>query len=117
MKTFEYKGYTVSGTAQRGLVEAMHPKAAREQLARDGVLVERLAPSGARAKRMTTETRGIFYRELAALLAAGSPLVSALETLIATPEMQGIEGILGTMRDQIREGATLAAALATSAGT
>ena len=114
MKTFEYKGYTVSGAVQRGLVEAMHPKAAREQLARDGILVERLAPSGARAKRMTTETRGIFYRELAALLAAGSPLVSALETLIATPEMQGIEGILGTMRDQIREGATLAAALAPS---
>jgi len=114
MKTFEYKGYTVSGAARKGLIEAMHPKAAREQLARDGILVERLSQSGARAKAMTAETRGILYRELAALLAAGSPLVSALDTLIATPEMRGIEGIVGTVRDQIREGSTLAAALSSS---
>lgn len=114
MKTFEYKGYTASGATRKGLIEAMHPKAAREQLARDGILVDRLSLSGARAKRMTAETRGILYRELAALLAAGSPLVSALDMLIATPEMRGIEGILGTVRDQIREGSSLAAALSTS---
>jgi general secretion pathway protein F len=114
MKTFEYKGYTVSGAVRKGLIEAMHPKAAREQLARDGILVERLALSGARAKRMTAETRGILYRELAALLDAGSPLVSALDTLISTPEMRGIEGILGTVRDQIREGTAFADALADS---
>ncbi len=114
MKTFEYKGYTESGASRKGLIEAMHPKGAREQLARDGILVERLMVSGARAKRMTAETRGILYRELSALLAAGSPLVSALDTLIATPEMQGVEGILGTVRDQVREGATLAVALSAS---
>ncbi len=50
MKTFEYKGYTVSGAlACKGLIEAMHPKAAREQLAREGILVQNLSISGARS--------------------------------------------------------------------
>ncbi|MBT3193075.1 MAG: type II secretion system F family protein [Verrucomicrobia bacterium] len=114
MKTFEYKGYTVSGSARKGLVEAMHPKAARERLSRDGILVERLVVSGTRAKRISSEMRGVLYRELSALLAAGIPLVSALDTLIKTPEMRGVEGILGTVRDHVREGASLAQALSDS---
>ena len=40
MKTFEYKGYTLSGSKRKGLVEAMHPKAAKEILVKDGILVE-----------------------------------------------------------------------------
>ncbi len=115
MKTFEYKGYTILGAAARkGLIEAMHPKAAREQLAREGILVEHLSVSGSKSKRVSPEMRGILYRELAALLVAGIPLVAALDTLIKIPEMRGLEGILGTVRDRIREGASLAQALAES---
>ena len=115
MKTFEYRGYTVSGAlACKGLIEAMHPKAAREQLARDGILVQNLSISGAKAKRLSPEMRGILYRELSALLTAGIPLVVALETLIQTPEMHRVGGILGTVRDRVREGASLAQALTES---
>lgn len=114
MKTYDYKGYTFAGATRKGMIEAMHPKAAREQLARHGILVERLSVSGARVRRVTSEMRAMLYRELAALLAAGMPLVSALDTLIATPEMRGVEGVLGAIRDQVREGGALATALSES---
>ncbi len=42
------------------------------------------------------------------------PLVSALDILIKTPEMGGLEGILGTVRDRVREGTSLAQALSES---
>jgi general secretion pathway protein F len=114
MKTYEYKGYTSAGATRKGLVEALHAKAARETLARDGILVERLTESGSRAKRVSPELRSILYRELSALLKAGMPLVTALDTLIKTPEMSRVGGILGTVRDQVREGSSLAQALAAS---
>jgi general secretion pathway protein F len=114
MKTYEYKGYTATGASRKGLVEASHTKAAREQLAKDGVLVERLTESGARAKRVSPELRSILYRELSALLKAGMPLVTALDTLIRTPELQRVGGILGTVRDHVREGRSLAHAFANS---
>ncbi len=112
MKTYEYKGYTLSGSKRKGLVEAMHPKAAKEILAKDGILAESLSESGAKSKKVSADLRAVIYRELAALLEAGMPLVAAIDTLIKTPEMRGIDGILGRVRDRVREGASLAQALA-----
>jgi len=112
MKTFEYKGYTLSGSKRKGLVEAMHPKAAKELLAKDGILVETLSESGTKSSRVSADLRAVIYRELAALLEAGMPLVSAIDTLIKTPDMHDIEGTLGKVRDQVREGVSLAEALA-----
>ncbi len=119
MKTFEYKGYTAAGALRKGMVEALHPKGARERLARDGILVEKLSISGARAGAVSADMRAVLYRELSALLSAGTPLVAALDTLIATPEMRTVAGVLGTVRDRVREGSTLANSLGDSraAGT
>jgi general secretion pathway protein F len=114
MKTFEYRGYTVSGVGRRGMIEAMHPKSARDQLARDGILVDRLSESGAKSKPVRAEMRGVLYRELSALLAAGIPLVTALDALIKTPEMRDVSGVLGTVRDRVREGVSLAQSLSES---
>jgi len=113
MKTFEYKGLTTSGQSTRGLVEAVSVKAAREQLAGGGVLVERIAVAG-RAMRWPAEARGTVYRELAALLAAGLPLVRALDMLIQSSRGQGSGALLAGVRDRVREGASLADALAAS---
>ncbi len=114
MKTFEYKGYTLSGSKCKGLIEAMHPKAAKEFLAKDGVLVESLSESGTKSKHVSADLRAIIYRELSALLAAGMPLVTALNTLMQTSEMRDIAGVLGKVRDRIREGSSLAQALSGS---
>ena len=114
MKTFEYKGFTVSGAKTRGMIEAVHAKSAKEILAKDGILVEHIAESGNRRVRVRADSRGVLYRELAALLVAGMPLVVAIDTLIKTPEMKQMAGILGMVRDRVREGSSLSDALAVS---
>ena len=110
MKTYQYRGYDVSGTSARGFVEALSAKAAREALASRGVLADKLTPTGHKA-RFCTESRSIVFRELSALLKAGVPLTRALEILIASPDSALYASVLAGVRDRVREGSTLARAL------
>ena len=110
MKTYQYRGYDVSGTSARGFVEALSAKAAREALASRGVLADKLTPTGHKA-RFSTESRSIVFRELSALLKAGVPLTRALEILIASPDSALYASVLAGVRDRVREGSTLARAL------
>jgi len=119
MTTFEYKGYDASGRTQKGLIEAPDLKHAREKLASAGILAEWIAPAGSRPDRLffrqqrfSLEYRIEFYQELAALLRAGLPLVSALDLLIQAPDMGVLRPLLANVRDKIREGSSLAEALA-----
>jgi general secretion pathway protein F len=111
MKTYAYRGYGAGGAACKGLVEAESPKAAREKLAKAGVLADRLSTGGARNAGLPPSRRGVLYRELASLLKAGMPLVTALGTLLKTPDLEPSAGVLAAVRDQVREGSSLAAAL------
>lgn len=118
MNTFEYKGFDHAGRAARGLVEAQDLKDAREKLAALSVLPEKVEPAGAaRAsalgdRRLRTEVRAMLYREIGALLRAGLPLTEALEVLIQSPELGVSRATLAGIRDRVREGATMADALA-----
>lgn len=120
MKTFEYRGYTTAGRATHGLVEAYNLKEAREKLARRGVLADRVGPAGEGRRRVwsgrrrpfDTDVRAMVYRELAALVGAGIPLVQSIETIIASPELGENRALLAAARDRIREGGGLANALA-----
>lgn len=87
----------------------MGAKQAREKLARDGILVERMAVAD-RQSRFPADARAMVYRELGALLAAGFPLIRAFETLINSPEMRRFNMLLAGARDSVREGKPLAAA-------
>ncbi|MDA0990254.1 MAG: type II secretion system F family protein [Verrucomicrobia bacterium] len=115
MKTYEYKGYDTGGRVAKGLVEALSVKGAREQLAAEGVLVERLTLSG-QALRFAAESRAVVYRELSALLAAGLTLVRSLDILIRSPQTQVPGTLLAGVRDRVREGVGLASALADASG-
>ena len=124
MKTYEYKGFNQAGRLARGLVEALDLKEAREKLSHRGILAETISPAGARRNRFRLrnrsgfdlETRALVYRELAALLAAGLPLAQSLQILIDTPELGATRSLLASVRDQIRDGSTLADALAAGEG-
>jgi len=116
MKTFEYRGLDRSGRPRKGLVEAISVKDARERLAAEGVLVEKIAPAGRRA-RFPAELRATLYRELSALLAAGIPIVRALDNLIQSPDMAPVRTLLAGVRDRVKEGASLADALAEASGS
>lgn len=120
MQTFEYKGFDRTGKVRKGLVEALDIKRAREKLAGDGLLAENLVPAGEskssrflfRSSAFAVDERTMFYRELTALLLAGLPLVTALDVLVQSPDMGATRPILAALRDKIKEGASLAAALA-----
>ncbi|OVE76255.1 hypothetical protein BVX97_01730 [bacterium E08(2017)] len=110
MKTYEYKGYDGAGHACRGLVEALSVKNAREKLASDGILAEKVNLSGSKTG-LNAEQRADIYRQLSSLLAAGVPLEKALDLLINTPDLRNAQVILASVRDSVREGASLAVSL------
>lgn len=124
MKTFEYSGFNHEGRPRKGLIEAMDVKDARQKLAGDGILANRIGGAGESASALgtrrrdvfSTETRATVYRELAALLRAGLPMVKALDMLIASPEMGDTRNLLAGVRDGIREGTSLAEALSQASG-
>lgn len=109
MKTFDYKGYNTKGQVQKGLVEALSIKDAREKLAATGILAERLTATG-KQLRLSTAIRSVIYRELSALLDAGLPMVDALEILVSSPEVSDARLGLAGIRDRVREGTSLAEA-------
>lgn len=120
MRTFAYRGYDTGGAARRGLIEALDIKEARDRLAARGVFPEHIAPAGREAvarggerdRGLGLETRVAFYRELGVLTGAGLPLVHALEILMESPELGVSPELLAMVRDRVREGAGLSAALA-----
>jgi len=111
MKTYDYRGFAHNGRACRGLVEALSIKDAREKLACDGILAERVSQTGRKA-RFPLNVRAMIYRELGALLSAGLPLVRALDILIQSAEMHDARTLLAGVRDRVREGVSLVDALA-----
>jgi len=116
MKTYGYRGFDRAGRVCRGLVEALNVKEAREKLAAEGTLAERITLSG-RRMNFPAEGRAIVYRELSALLGAGVPLVRALDNLIQSPELGPVHLLLAGVRDRVREGMPLAAALGEASGS
>lgn len=118
MTSFSYKGFSSTGRPVSGLVEAADPKHARTLLAARGIMAESVAPasasspSTARAMRLPPAARAAAYRELAALLDSGVPLVPALEVLLDAPLPAPTRLALAALRDGVREGAPFSAVLA-----
>lgn len=110
MPTYEYKGFDRGGRQCRGLVEAMSLKEAREQLAGEGILPEKLSASG-RHVRFTGTQRTVVYHQLAALLRAGIPLLRALDLMVQSPELGDARGLLAGVRDRVRDGSALSDAM------
>ncbi len=120
MRTFSYKGFDSSGGVRRGLIEAQDLKEAREKLTARGILPREVIPSegsaatalfAGRESSFKAESRVAFYRELGVLLGAGLPMVGAMEILMESPELGVSASLLAGVRDRIRGGASLVAAL------
>jgi general secretion pathway protein F len=59
----------------------------------------------------SAEIRTMFYRELAALLGSGVALVPALDVILQAPELDQARALLAAVRDRVREGRPLSAAM------
>jgi len=125
MPQFRWLATDGGGEVRAGIIEAPDRKAAVERLQRDGHIVLRAEPAGrgaawsqllhvefARRRGLDKAALSEFTRELAIMLAAGQDLDRALRYVVDNTAKARNREILGKVRDRVRSGSSLAAALA-----
>jgi general secretion pathway protein F len=119
MPAFEYQALDAGGRRLKGVVEADSARGARAALRERGLTplaVDAAAP-GRRGnalfqRGLRPAQLALLTRELATLLAAGLPIEEALGALAEQADDARQRTILASLRTRVREGTTLAAALA-----
>ena len=125
MPSFRWSAINGGGDVARGVMEAPDRSAVVERLQRQGQIVLRADPADRRggwAELLQIElgrTRGLdkaalgeLTRELAIMLAAGQDLDRALRFVVENTRNARARAVLGTVRDKVRGGSSLAAAIA-----
>jgi general secretion pathway protein F len=119
LAVFEYEGLDTRGRNVRGIVDADGVRAARVKLKKDGVFATRVSEAqrvDARAERsrvpwarggMRSGELSLLTRQLATLLGAGLPLVSALGALLEQTDSERVRRILSQVRAGVNEGRAL----------
>ena len=126
MPIYAYTGLTTQGRTVAGVIDADSPKNARLSLRRTGIfptaVTEERATQAATAvsttgglsrlfERVPARELALLTRQLATLTKAGLPLVECLGTLIEQMERAPLKRVLSHVRQQVREGRSLAEAL------
>ncbi len=118
MPTFRYTGVSREGAERKGVVDAESVSAARLKLRTDGTyplaLAEetgagRLLPSLSLLGRQ--EFLPLLTRQLATLVEAGVPVVSALQSLSAQVDDPESRRVLGEIQEDVRSGMSLGRAI------
>jgi general secretion pathway protein F len=125
MPSFRYTAITAAGETTNGIMEAASESALLETLRRQGSLPMRAEPADNRRNlaaslfsaefgggpRLSGQDLAETTRELAVMLNAGQDLDRALRFLVDTATKKQVRAILGQVRDAVRDGSPLAAAL------
>ena len=125
MPVFEYVAIDSAGKNRKGIIDADSARAARQKLRSDGIyptqleetqteevsekpsrLQFRLPLQRVRRAELVSTTR-----QLATLITAGLPLVSALSGVLEQVKRPALSKVLSQVRERVREGMSLAAAL------
>lgn len=141
MPLFEYKGFSAKGKPVTGVQEADGPADLRTKLLKDGMYLTSYAETGlAGAKAVRSGTRraagsqggflsrevdfktmfervqpgdiAVMTRQFGTLLRAGIPMTEALTALVAQQDRAKLKNVMTTIREKVREGTSLADALA-----
>ncbi len=125
MPVFVYRGLAADGRNVTGVVDADSPRTARGKLRATGIFPTDLAEEGAAPARTSTgqwlpslrrglpaAELGLLTRQLSALLGAGVQLVDALGALSDQSTRAATKRMLSQVRERVREGSSLADALA-----
>ena len=125
MPSFRWSAINPGGDVARGTMEALDRAAVVERLQRQGQIVLRadladgrrgwadlLQIELRRSRGLDKGTLAEVTRELAIMLAAGQDLDRALRFVVETTRNARARTILGNVRDKVRSGSSLAAALA-----
>ena len=125
---FEYKGFTTEGKNVTGIIDAENPKTARTKLRKAGVYPTEVlqgSDSGRQgAQSFASGLRGwglgervglmdlsVATRQLSTLLGAKLPLMEALTAIVDQIDHRELKRVMASIREQVREGSSLAAAL------
>lgn len=129
MPLYAYKGIGPTGKSVSGARDADSPKALRQAMRKDGVVVTQVDLSRGgkkqnRAKGLSREVEfgevlksvkktdvAAFTRQLSTLLKAGIPLAEALGALFEQVEKVRLKRVLGEVKSAVNEGSSLADAL------
>jgi len=122
MTVYAYKGFDARGKPISGLRDAESPRALRQHLRKDGVMINQVtentqAPSagGKVAKsrgRVSAQELAMSTRQLATLVGAAIPLVDALAALADQVEHPALRATIAQIRQRVNEGAALGDAMA-----
>jgi general secretion pathway protein F len=126
MPSFRYTAISPTGETIQGLLDAASEKAVIEQLRRQGNLPMRAEPADqgrgflgdllraefGRGRALSGAEVANITRELSVMLNAGQDLDRALRFLVDTAPNPRVRGVLTQLRDAVRDGSPLAAALA-----
>ena len=125
MPVFEYTALDSRGKTTSGIIDAEGAQVARQKLRTSGIfpisIKETLEAAPKKAPRVFTLTRrlgrvkpvevSMMTRQLATLIGAGFPLVSALDALVPQTKSHGFKKILAQIKELIVEGNSFAQAL------
>jgi len=122
MPAFRYMAVGAGGKISQGVLDAADERALVEQLRRQGSILMKAEPDTGRRLaaldiqlfrrgRLRAQETADITRELSVMLGAGQDLDRALRFLIETAANARIRRILSAIREMIRDGNTLAAAL------
>ncbi len=125
MPVYEYTALDAKGKTKSGIIDAEGTSAARQKLRSTGFfpvsiketqeLLEKKARRGLDLSRYFSRVKpaeiAMMTRQLATLISAGFPLVSALDALLPQTKSHGFKRILAQIKDAIVEGNSFAQAL------
>jgi general secretion pathway protein F len=125
MPVFEYVAIDRAGKSRKGIIDADSARAARNKLRSDGIYPTRLEETQADEiserpsrlqfriplQRVRRADVVITTRQLATLLSAGLPLVSALSGVLEQVKRPALRKVLSQVRERVKEGMSLASAL------
>lgn len=121
---WRYTGYDTKGTPRSGTVEAPSDTAARDTLRRKGVLaLEVTADTGIpTVRRRVKGPKGNlgelsqFMRHLSVLIASGTPLADAIESMASQTRDEKLRRVLLAVRTEIESGTPLSEAMSAHPG-
>ena len=109
---FQWSGIGSTGASLSGEVFASSEVSARIELRRQGVTPTRVNRSRRRAPRLTAKTVAFLLRQLATLIHAGVPILSALDIIARSQDKPEDTHLLLQIRTDLQTGSALASALA-----
>src|ERR1041385_5053867 len=123
MATFAYSGRTRAGQTVSGERAAESMDAAVATLRRAQIMVTRIPAAATKPARLRKargkvgktakpKTLAVFARQFSVMIDAGLPLVQCLDILASQQANKFFQQVLAQVRQDVEEGATLAAALA-----